>query len=94
MKATIHSRINAPSGMIANSATQFGMPLRGKMRQNGITSSAAKQDQPDQAAAHAIVAVHHFAASFFSSPGRMYSAPSQGDMKSNWRYSCTSFTGS
>ena len=31
-------------------------------------------------------AVHHFAASF-SSPGRMYSAPSQGLMKSNWRYS-------
>ena len=39
-------------------------------------------------------AVHHFAPSFFSSPGRMYSAPSQGLMKSNWRYSCTSCTGS
>ena len=38
-------------------------------------------------------AVHHCAPSF-SSPGRMYSAPSHGDMKSNWRYSCTSFTGS
>ncbi len=31
---------------------------------------------------------------FFSSPGRMYSAPSQGDMKSKARYSCTSVTGS
>ena len=39
-------------------------------------------------------AVHHFAPSFFSSPGRMYSAPSHGLMKSNWRYSCTSETGS
>ncbi len=35
---------------------------------------------------------HHFAP--FWSPGRIYCAPSQGDMKSNWRYSCTSFTGS
>ena len=39
-------------------------------------------------------AVHHFAPSFFSSPGRMYCAPSQGLMKSNCRYSCTSLTGS
>ena len=37
--------------------------------------------------------VHHVAP-FFSSPGRMYSAPSQGDMKSNSRYSWVSFTGS
>ncbi len=33
-------------------------------------------------------------APFFSSPGRMYSAPSQGLMKSNSRYSWVSFTGS
>ena len=33
-------------------------------------------------------------APFFSSPGRMYSAPSHGLMKSNSRYSCVSFTGS
>jgi hypothetical protein len=38
--------------------------------------------------------VHHAFSSAFSSPGRMYSAPSQGDMKSNWRYSCTRLTGS
>ncbi len=31
-------------------------------------------------------AVHYFAPSF-SSPGRIYSAPSHGLMKSNWRYS-------
>ena len=37
-------------------------------------------------------AVHHFAP--FSSPGRMYSAPSHGLMKSNCRYSCTRLTGS
>ncbi len=37
---------------------------------------------------------HHFAPSPFSSPGSTYCAPSQGDMKSNCRYSCTSDTGS
>ena len=36
----------------------------------------------------------HHDAPFFSSPGRMYSAPSQGLMKSNSRYSWVSFTGS
>ncbi len=37
--------------------------------------------------------VHGFG-SAFSSPGRMYSAPSQGDRKSNVRNSCVSLTGS
>ena len=36
----------------------------------------------------------HHVAPFFSSPGRMYSAPSQGLMKSKSRYSWVSFTGS
>ncbi len=39
------------------------------------------------------IAVHHFAPCF-SSPGRTYFAPSQGDRKSNWRYSWVRFTGS
>ena len=47
-----------------------------------------------EAAGVVAVAVHHFLASPFSSPGSTYFAPSQGDMKSNWRYSCTSETGS
>ena len=36
----------------------------------------------------------HFYCSAFSSPGRMYSAPSQGLRKSKLRNSCVSFTGS
>ncbi len=37
---------------------------------------------------------HFFASPAFSSPGRMYFAPSQGLRKSNTRNSCTSLTGS
>ena len=64
----------------------------GKQRRHGV-SRLNRHAEPGAVAGFQ-PGLHFLASIAFSSPGRTYFAPSHGDRKSNWRYSCTSFTGS
>ena len=82
LKAMIQSKMTATAGTMAIiRAKYFDIPLARQDPPEWHDEDRGGQDIPEGELDQ------DFAPSPFSSPGRMYSAPSQGLMKSNWRYS-------